>query len=245
MGMTEREGGVSGAPNAGANPGVGARVPEGGVASGDGEDTATGGATVPADGGDTASPVGAIGCCREANGGVRCRPGSGALVSGARAPATNGCAAPDGEGGQDGAATEADPVADPALASTGFTPAGVDPMGAAGWRAPGAGDMSSPHCTAAPTGIRPPQTEQRARIDTLVILAGSSLKTDRHSGQETFIENAGLEESEARDGRHPASTAPTDGRSKTPSPEATWRKPSSPSPARLPGLLRQSPADHS
>jgi len=55
--------------------------------------------------------------------------------------------------------------------------------------------MSSPHWTAAPTGMSPPQTEHRARIDTLVIFAGSSLNTERHSGQETFIDGAGWEES--------------------------------------------------
>ena len=50
---------------------------------------------------------------------------------------------------------------------------------------------SSPQLTAAPTGIRPPHIEHRARMETLVIFAGSSRKTDRHSGQETFIESAG------------------------------------------------------
>jgi hypothetical protein len=51
---------------------------------------------------------------------------------------------------------------------------------------------SSPQLTAAPTGIKPPQIEHRARIERLVIFAGSSRNTDRHSGQETFIESAGL-----------------------------------------------------
>ena len=46
---------------------------------------------------------------------------------------------------------------------------------------------SSPQLIAAPTGMSPPQTEQRARIETLVIFAGSIRKIDRHSGQETFI----------------------------------------------------------
>jgi hypothetical protein len=50
---------------------------------------------------------------------------------------------------------------------------------------------SSPHVTAAPTGMRPPQIEHLARIDTLVIFAGSSRKTERHSGQETFIGTSG------------------------------------------------------
>ena len=61
----------------------------------------------------------------------------------------------------------------------------------------GAGTVgnSSPQLTAAPTGMRPPQTEQRARMDTLVIFAGSSRKTVRHSGHETFIGSGGSVES--------------------------------------------------
>ena len=79
---------------------------------------------------------------------------------------------------------------------SGFTPLGVPlRLGTRGavvdWR-------SSPQLTAAPTGIRPPQIEQRARIETLVILAGSSRKTDRHSGQDTFIGSAGLSVSGSR-----------------------------------------------
>lgn len=73
-----------------------------------------------------------------------------------------------------------------ARASTGFTPAGVVPSAGAAAVADET-CTSSPQLTAAPTGIRPPQTEQRARIDTLVILAGSTRNTERHSGQETFI----------------------------------------------------------
>jgi hypothetical protein len=46
---------------------------------------------------------------------------------------------------------------------------------------------SSPQRTLSPTAMIPPQTEQRARRLTLVILAGSSRKTERHSGHETFI----------------------------------------------------------
>ena len=63
--------------------------------------------------------------------------------------------------------------------------------------AAGAGTVgnSSPQLTAAPTGMSPPQTEQRARMETLVIFAGSSRKTVRHSGQETFIGNGGSVES--------------------------------------------------
>jgi hypothetical protein len=85
----------------------------------------------------------------------------------------------------------------------GFTPAGVAPrtgVGAAG--------RSSPQFTDAPTGMRPPQTEQRARIVTLVILAGSSRKTDRHSGQDTFIGSAGLAVSGSRAAVGPACMPP-------------------------------------
>src|SRR5262245_29826486 len=64
----------------------------------------------------------------------------------------------------------------------GFTPAELPTATGAG-----TAGKSSPQLTAAPTGMSPPQIEQRARIETLVIFAGSSRKTDRHSGQETFI----------------------------------------------------------
>ena len=78
-----------------------------------------------------------------------------------------------------------------ALDGIGFAAVGVEP----GAGEPVADDCepwsSSPQFTAAPTGMSPPQTEQRARIDTLVILAGSSRNTERHSGQDTFIGSAG------------------------------------------------------
>ncbi|HWG54425.1 MAG TPA: hypothetical protein VN677_14120 [Gemmatimonadaceae bacterium] len=38
-----------------------------------------------------------------------------------------------------------------------------------------------------PIGMTPPQTEQRARTPDTGILAGSTRKTDPHSGQETFM----------------------------------------------------------
>ena len=47
--------------------------------------------------------------------------------------------------------------------------------------------MSSPQFTLSPTEITAPQMEQRARSVVLVILAGSTRKSDRHSGQATFI----------------------------------------------------------
>ncbi len=105
-------------------------------------------------------------------------------------------------GGQDEAAVDATGVF--AFDNIGFTPDGVDPrMCVTDGAAFGAG-RSSPQFTDAPTGMRPPHTEQRARIDTLVILAGSSRKTDRHSGQDTFIGIAGLAVSGSRDVAGPA-----------------------------------------
>jgi hypothetical protein len=38
-----------------------------------------------------------------------------------------------------------------------------------------------------PIGITPPHTEQRARTPETGTLAGSTRKTDPHSGQETFM----------------------------------------------------------
>jgi len=38
-----------------------------------------------------------------------------------------------------------------------------------------------------PIGITPPHTEQRARTPDTGTLAGSTRKTDPHSGQETFM----------------------------------------------------------
>ena len=70
-------------------------------------------------------------------------------------------------------------------------------------RAPGAGVVrvvagvdtnvsgkSSPQLTLAETGMTPPQTEQRALTAAPTTLAGSTRKTDRHSGHETFIHSS-------------------------------------------------------
>lgn len=46
---------------------------------------------------------------------------------------------------------------------------------------------SSAQRTLAPTGISPPQIEQRARRLAPVTLAGSTRYTDWHSGHETFM----------------------------------------------------------
>lgn len=130
-------------------------------------------------------------------GGVRCRTGVGCWLGvddGAGAGFGVGIAGARGVGGS-ARGTGGGHVGGAACTGVrprveiGFTPAALPTPAVAG---AGAVGSSSPQLTAAPTGIRPPQIEQRARIETLVIFAGSSRNTDRHSGQETFIENAGL-----------------------------------------------------
>ena len=98
--------------------------------------------------------------------------------------------------------------------------------------AAGAGTVgsSSPQLTAAPTGISPPQIEQRARIDTLVIFAGSSRKTDRHSGHETFIGSEGSVVSAAPCEAALASADLSSDRPRRRIPSTTSRTPSSRSP---------------
>lgn len=131
------------------------------------------------------------------NGGVRWGAGGdwlgGADGAGSGAAGAGRGGAPDGGtgagaargigGGQAFAGTEAAGVL--ARDMIGFTPLGGAPSADA--VAPAETRRSSPQVTAAPTGMSPPHTEHRARIDTLVIFAGSRRKTDRHSGQETFI----------------------------------------------------------
>lgn len=197
-GIALRDGGVSGAPNDNDFGGVGAASALGGAASG-------------------AGAFGVTGTCLGENGGVRTRgggAGSAARGGGAGSAARGGGAEEEGAGaggGADGARVstlgtgggQAAVVAVAAVAAgvfvfekIGFTPAGV--AARLGTRGAMVGWRSSPQFTAAPTGISPPQTEQRARIDTLVILAGSSRKTDRHSGQDTFIGSASLAVSGSR-----------------------------------------------
>ncbi len=157
---------------------------------------------------------GTVGDTRGENGGVRLRAGAG---SGACSGTTGGDATCGGLGGgaacgalgvgascrrgtggghAAGALEVGTVAAGVGLARTGRAPMGVAALaGAAAANGVDADGRSSPQFTAAPTGINPPQTEQRARIDTLVIFAGSSRKTERHSGQETFIGIAGWEAS--------------------------------------------------
>lgn len=115
---------------------------------------------------------------------------------------------------------------------TGFTPAGVPAIAGAAVRGAGTAGRSSPQLTAAPTGMSPPQTEQRALIDTLVILAGSSRNTERHSGQETFIETSGLVEFANLCAVGRASMSPTAGQLRRQTRSVTWRTPSFPTRVR-------------
>ena len=205
-GMLVREGGVSGAPNAAS---IGATASGRDVLPG-----SRGSPWLPA-AGPGGSP-GTCGVNRGENGGVRWRGVAACLLGGgggAGDGATGVLDAAEGATGVRGAAAE-DGGADARGDAAGVVSlrgtvgghdgdeeaAGVFVRGATGLAAvgvatrPGAADTgaatacsSSPQLIAAPTGMSPPQTEQRARIDTLVILAGSRRKTDRHSGQETFI----------------------------------------------------------
>lgn len=183
-GITLRDGGVSGAPNDGAC--------------------------------EAAASLGIAAVFLGENGGVRGREGGGGAGAGAAGvgDALRGidgvagadvCARCEGNsvlgtgGGHEDAVPDAAGVF--ALDIMGLMPAGVVPRtGTPG----GDAGRSSPQFTDAPTGMRPPQTEQRARIVTLVILAGSSRKTDRHSGQDTFIGSAGLAVSGSRAAVGPA-----------------------------------------
>jgi hypothetical protein len=212
-GIVVRAGGVSGAPNAGApraggdSAGAGCAGPvlPGSARSapafapccgfaprptlsevpGRAAGAATGGAALDTLGTDTGVPQERRGGCAMTAGSAG-RGACGACGAGAEGDAW-GCCIGGGTG---------------VRARTGLTPAGVDDIGGALAAAPAPtgsripidpGDgrvalgRSSSHRTEAPTAMIPPQTEQRARIEMLVILAGSILKTERHSGHETFF----------------------------------------------------------
>ena len=199
-GIVVRDGGVNGAPND--------------IDSVDGDFCSFAGSARGVACGAGDFPDGFAGSCGTAEeilgekGGVRVRGVEGAgppdagSTGGAGAGGRGGVAArrsTRGTGG--GQATAPAGMAAAACAGvprrTGFTPLGVDSVAA-----PPTGattGSSSPQLMAAPTGIKPPQTEQRARIEMLVIFAGSRRNTERHSGQETFIENASWVESGIRD----------------------------------------------
>jgi hypothetical protein len=186
-----RDGGVSGAPN--VAPVAATGFESNGPAPGFG---AFGFSTVAGTGEDSFTTDGVN---FGENGGVRCRTGAddwlgGGVGAGRGATGAGRCGvAGAGEGG--GAARgiggghafagiEAAGVLPRDM--IGFTPLGVGP-GPPAVVVPAETCRSSPQVTAAPTGMSPPHTEHRARMETLVIFAGSRRKTERHSGQETFI----------------------------------------------------------
>ena len=185
-GITLRDGGVSGAPNDGACEGAAGASSRGIAAEFRGENGGVRGRTGGGGGGAGAAGAGAGAALR----------GIGGVTGDAVCARCDGNSVLGTGGGHD-AVPDATGVF--VLDIMGFTPAGVAPRTGVG--TPG---RSSPQFTDAPTGMRPPQTEQRARIVTLVILAGSSRKTDRHSGQDTFIGSAGLAVSGSRAAVGPA-----------------------------------------
>jgi len=232
-----KAGGV-GEPFAGGDGGSGITVRDGGVSGAPNEaDIVTAGLDSTLGAG--ACSLGTAGTLRGENGGVRgrgggagasARFGAGGAVLGGTAWALGGASARGTGGGQDAAAPEGAGV--PVLASIGFTPDGVFPIAGADDVAAAEPWRSSPQFTAAPTGMSPPHTEQRARMATLVIFAGSSLKTDRHSGQETFIGISGLVASAVRPAVALASMSPNAGPPNTRTQRATSHTPSFRSPAR-------------
>jgi len=98
----------------------------------------------------------------------------------------------------------------------------------------GALPLVDANSSAAPEGgeivITPPQTEQRARTVVEGTRAGSTRKTERHSGQATFTRGLPREPLSAsrRSGSRRQVGCPSGGRSSRPSPGASWRSSSFP-----------------
>lgn len=243
-----RGGGGRGAPNDGPTGGVrSARGATSGVETGAG---------VGIDGG--VAPDGVLdngGVRRAANGGVRGRAAAGTCAGTppVATPGTAGARAGDGWRGRGAAAGAAGRAlsagvddgrslgrvaSGPVWGRVGSAGAGVGcTLGEPFRGAPGASASLQP--ALAPTGMIPPQTEQRARSDTLVILAGSTRNTERHSGQETFIDprrRARAALMVQGPATPAASRVPGDGRWHTPSRVGTSRTPSSPSQVRSPEM---------
>ena len=196
-----REGGAKGAPKAGevvrgvmaGRSGVGfperGTVAERGVADGialgEGNSAFHGGAgEMGAENGGVRFLAGASGagpgCAVGASGAAGIAASAGAVAATAGRGAEGAAGAPArGKNAGTTASVGADAVTE------GWASAGALPDNA---RTPAGGvPRSSAHRTLAPTGIVAPHTEHRARKLRFVILAGSTRKTDRHSGQETFI----------------------------------------------------------
>jgi len=140
-----------------------------------------------------------------------------------------------GAGGLAGTAAAA-PIdgVDMAVAGANLDSAGVDRADASLYPV---GANSSSIELPAPIVITPPQTEQRARRPSSGIFAGSTRKTDRHSGHETFTSPPSLGPSRAvsiLSSTHRPATHPCVDRSRKPSREVFSRSSSFQSRARSP-----------
>jgi hypothetical protein len=140
-----------------------------------------------------------------------------------------------GAGGVAGAVAAA-PIdgVDVAIAGANLDSAGVDRAEASLDRV---GANSSSIELPTPIVITPPQTEQRARRPSSGIFVGSTRKTDRHSGHETFTSPPSLGPSRAvsiPSSIHRPATHPCVDRSRKPSREASSRSSSFQSRARSP-----------
>ncbi len=132
----------------------------------------TDGALVPADAGTTGGTTGGTGAAATTGGAYG---GVGAHAC------TTGCTI--GSGGSTGVAVG---IVANVLGGVGAPNGTVARTAGSGARVVELGN-SSAHRTLAPTGIRPPQIEHRARRLAPVTLAGSTRKTEWHSGHETFM----------------------------------------------------------
>jgi hypothetical protein len=178
FGRTGAAGGDAAAPTGGAGLLGGARgAPKAGAAM-VGTNAGVGGRSVAA--GNDGAPKAVLtagvrrGC---ANGGTRPAgelTGVGVLVVGAPAGTEDTAASASAGGGESLSAARA---------------AGAGVVRVAGGDTSVSG-KSSPQLTLAETGITPPQTEQRALTAAPTTLAGSTRKTDRHSGHDTFIHSS-------------------------------------------------------
>jgi hypothetical protein len=177
FGRTGAAGGDAAAPTGGAGLLGGARgAPKAGAAM-VGTNAGVGGRSVAAGNDGAPKAVLTAGVRRGgANGGTRPAgelTGVGVLVAGAPA-GTEDTVASASAGGESLSAARA---------------AGAGVGGVAGGDTSVSG-KSSPQLTLAETGITPPQTEQRALTAAPTTLAGSTRKTDRHSGHDTFIHSS-------------------------------------------------------
>lgn len=150
----------------------------------DGTKAGVGGRSV--DAGATGAPNGGVTGVRRlpgVNGGIRPAPASPGDAAGDAGGVTPGATGAGAETTGAGARRRGGG----AMAGDGATAAGGRNPARPSARAGELFGKSSAHRTLAPMGISPPQIEQRARRFAPVTLAGSTRKTDWHSGHETFM----------------------------------------------------------